>query len=128
MPTSGCQLADRQARAVELGWVTEKEACGIEKTLRELGPEPDIALPEGRLGLLIEGTAYEKWVAQCRTGSFPIGEGYKAADLYCNAILKVAAGELEPTKICGPPRCAEPRTPIWAYNEAELRDLAEDNR
>ena len=88
--------------------MTEKEACGIQKTLRELGPEPDFAVPEVRLGLLVEGTVYEKWVAQCRTGSFPIGEGYEAADLYCSAILKVAAGELEPTEVCGPPNARGP--------------------
>jgi len=107
--------------------VTEREACWFEE-IRELGPEPDFVLRDP-LGLLIEGDVNEKWVAQCRrTGSFRTGEGYEAAELHCNAILKVAAGELEPTKICGPPHCSEPGTPIWFFSEAELRDLADADR
>ena len=128
-PSSGCEIPDRLAQAIEMGALTEEEACRIvrrgEQAIEARQRPPDF--PEGP-SLVIEGSVNQEWVAQCRTGSFPVGEGYKAAELYCNAILKIAAGELEPNETCGPPECSHPGTPVWAYGEAELRALADTNR
>jgi hypothetical protein len=62
----------------------------------------------------------------CRDGTYDSGDN--AADLYCNAMLMIDAGELEPNDTCDPPACPEPDTPVWAYGEKELRDLAEANQ
>src|SRR5262245_34823683 len=77
-PTStGCELPARLAEAVELGVMTEEEACrtvrkGEQATEARQGA-PDF--PEGP-SLVVEGSVNQEWVAQCRTGSFPVGEGY----------------------------------------------------
>ena len=128
-PSSGCEIPDRVAQAIELGALSEKEACRIVRRGEQaiearLGPPDFLEGPS----LVIEGSVNQRWVAQCRTGSFPVGEGYKTAELYCNAILKIAAGELEPNETCGPPECSQPGTPVWAYGEADLRALADADR
>lgn len=127
-PSSGCEIPDRWAPAIEAGALTKEKACQeLHPGEQEIPTAPHVMhSPEGP-SLAIEDWVHEEWIAQCRTGSFPIGEGYKTAELYCNAILKIAAGELEPTHICEPPECSEPEL-IWAYDEAQLRDLAAADR
>lgn len=122
-PSNGCDIPVTWAPALEAGALTEQKAC------QELQPgEQEIPTasgimhtPEGR-SLAIESWVHADMVQQCRSGSYPIGEDYQAAELYCNAILKIAAGELEPTHICEPPECSKPEL-IWSYDEAQLRDL-----
>jgi hypothetical protein len=64
-------------------------------------------------------------VEECRAGTYNSGDG--AEVLYCNAILMIAAGELEPTHICEPSDCGKLKL-LWAYDEAQLRDLAQGER
>ena len=125
-PSDGCVLTHQLAHGVELGAVTEEQAC----QLAEAGEQENEARQEPQNGgvFAIEGKVQEDMVADCRAGTSDFGETAEDIDLNCNAILKIAAGELKPTRICDPPECSEPGTPLWEYSEAELRDLADANR
>ena len=117
VPSSGCEIPDRWTPAIEAGALNKEKACQeLRPGQQEIPTTPQVMhSPEGP-SLAIEDWVHEEWIPQCRTGSFPLGEGNKAAKLYCNAILKVAAGELEPTHICEPPECSEPEL-VWAYDK-----------
>jgi hypothetical protein len=129
---SGCEIPERWAPAVESGALSEEEACQAvlegegEIAARQGGPV-DYRFPEGP-SLVIQGTVNETWVTECRNGTFHSDYGAEAEDLLCNAILKIAAGELRPTELCGPPDCSEPATPVWAYGQAQLREPAGADR
>jgi hypothetical protein len=126
--SGGCVIPDRFADEVEMGLMTEERACQVvrdmerARAIREGLITPDYDFPEGP-SLVIEGYVHEDSVAECRAGTYDSGDGF--ADLYCNAMLKIAAGELEPNDTCGPPACPEEGTPVWAYGEKELRELRE---
>ena len=116
---------------VERGFLTEERACECARATERMRKirqgiiTPDYSFPEGP-SLVVEGQVDDGSVAECRAGTYDSGDAY--ADLYCNAMLMIAAGELEPTGTCGPPACPEEGTPVWAYGEPELRDLADANR
>jgi len=125
-PSDDCVLTEQLAHGVELGAITEEQACQLAKAgeqENEARQEP----PNGGV-FAIEGEVQEDMVADCRAGTSDFGGTAEDIDLYCNAILKIAAGELKPTRICDPPECSDPGTPLWEYSKAELRDLPDANR
>lgn len=130
-PSSGCEIPDQWTPAIEAGVLTEQQAC------RELQPgEQDIPAsyrahfregpyPDNPILIIHRWPPPEEWIADCRTGNLP-NRAYEAAQLACNALLKIAAGELEPTHICEPPQCSKPKL-VWAYGPDQLRNLAQDD-
>ncbi len=124
-PSSDCEIPEQWVPAIEAGALTEEKACQeLQPGDQQIPTAPHVMHNPGGPSLVIEGWLHKGWLAQCRNGSFPLGEGYKDAELYCNAVLKIAAGELEPTHICEPQDCGNLKL-LWAYDEAELRDLAQ---
>jgi hypothetical protein len=118
-------LTEQLAHGVELGAVTEEQACRLAKA----GEEENEARQEPQNGGIfdIEGKVQADMVADCRAGTSDFGGTAEDIDLNCNAILEIAAGELKPMRICDPPECSEPGTPLWEYSEAQLRELAQSN-
>jgi hypothetical protein len=113
-PSNGCEIPHKLAGAIELGAqaLTGEEACrivrqGQQEIEARQGP-PDF--PEGP-SLVIEGSVNQEWVTQCRTGSFPLGEGYTTAELYCNAILKSPTANCSPTTPAAHPNAPKPEHP-----------------
>jgi hypothetical protein len=126
-----CELPREYVELVKVGALTEKEACERLLEDRQRAGEGGTGTPDFPEGpsLVMEAYAPPKLVGQCRDGTYDSSAGDKEIDaLYCNAILKVANGELEPNETCRPPECPEPGTPVWAYSEEQLRDLMEGER
>ena len=118
--SGGCVVPDRFAEEVEMGLMTEERACEVgrfmerARAIRDGLVTPDYSFPEGP-SLVVEGQVHDDTVAECRAGTYDSGDGF--ADLYCNAFLMIAAGDLKPNDTCGPPACPEEDTPVWAYGE-----------
>lgn len=120
--SNGCEIPDELQQDIAAGGLTEERACewvrlGERAITARQGP-PDFS--EGP-SLVIEGSVHDDMVAACRAGTFNSGEGAEVDGLYCNTILKIAAGELKPTRTCEPPECSAPK-PLWEYGEAQLRN------
>jgi hypothetical protein len=117
-----CVLPADYAELVDAGAMTRGEACRRVRADEQRASEAD-QFPDGP-SLVIEDHLPSGWAAQCRAGTYDSSAGGEEVDaLYCNAILKIADGELEPNGTCDPPECPEPDTPVWAYSEEQLRDL-----
>jgi hypothetical protein len=124
-PSSGCQLPEQWAPAIEAGALSEQTACQeLQPGEQQIPSAPPVMHMPGGHSLAIEGWVHEDSLEACRSGTYDSGDDAEA--LYCNAMLMIADGQLEPTHICEPSACGKLKL-LWAYDEAQLRNLAAGN-